>query len=1135
MTILQKIEELILALSDPIEQKLYRNLWETLQKVIDDSNSHISRVISQMPEYDKHDKSHCDKVLENIEQLLGSEGISHLSLYELILIYGAAYLHDSSMALPDWEYQLLEMTEGTKEVNSGKFENALWNDFKPPHKIYEIIEFIEVNQNVLFDYSKARDFVFSPSSEDELVKELAERIQLYEEFRNGHVKELEDKISSKSSFLKHSKYLRSEFIRATHHLKVEKFIKNTLQKFESLGAANAEIFVMDLALICRSHGEDFSYIQKLNLRSSLHNDYANLPFLSILLRLGDILHFSEDRAPKSLFSETFVSEASIYHWTSKFNDLKYEIKNSNGMKTICYSAYCNDPKLYYFILDHITQVDNELNIYFSLYRFMEAKDYKECQKYRLFLNPLVERQIKYNSSVFTPQEDFKFRLDQKKVIEMLMGDQLYKNKFHCLRELYQNSLDACKCMAAHMKSTENVGWSANIEVGMGFKDEQKYIYCFDNGIGMNKLIIENYLLNIGNSYYKSNDFLKNNLNWDSQVIPTSQFGIGILSCFMLADRIEITTRHYNESNSISFSLSGVNERFYYINPDILDKEKIGTHGTIVKLFLKEEFQSVINNDYFQNEQSLIDYAHRGKDSKFDGLKNSLFYLLNSQVGLPLYEVDVVDNSNIKRPLIPCSEAFTIDYLANQEYEDYLFFGKALPFSHLYDWIYDFGDSFEILSFHVKSDNIEIHSHLCFPKNNVILLDLIKKTGCTDLSDYMNTYISDYLNFPKYVWPLMGVYVDGILIDMLNRFNYDSIYMHFFANIFKEDFRINFIGKVRPNFSIDRNSILSIPSVLEGEFKDIFHLFVQKLIDTSLNFILNNNIPFNSISSFIIGDILARKIGFFPFVFINIVKDTNFKKICLLDLKMDNNDIESILKSKKIKLSNLDLRFICKLTYDTLLLKMLNSKIKVNDFNLMIKSAESDLLKLDLESFEVPVLKADEWAGKYEEYDLVTHFWPIVPDRLFKKLKNQRKEETNETKIKIIHDGDIDKLKDITSLSIAPDFRHFDFVFFIDEFFESLDLSLDWYNQQRRYALYVFISPTPLSDDELFEVESTGNSDYIKGVKEGWSILFFNVIERYFILPGLIKKSDMLKKVPKKIYPTLPIYDLNDNEIIFKKK
>ena len=46
-------------------------LFNKAQEVMDKASKHLEYVTRVMPEYDKHDASHSEKVLENIELLFG--------------------------------------------------------------------------------------------------------------------------------------------------------------------------------------------------------------------------------------------------------------------------------------------------------------------------------------------------------------------------------------------------------------------------------------------------------------------------------------------------------------------------------------------------------------------------------------------------------------------------------------------------------------------------------------------------------------------------------------------------------------------------------------------------------------------------------------------------------------------------------------------------------------------------------------------------------------------------------------------------------------------------------------------------------------------------------------------------------
>lgn len=52
---------------------------------------------------------------------------------------------------------------------------------------------------------------------------------------------------------------------------------------------------------------------------------------------------------------------------------------------------------------------------------------------------------------------------------------------------------------------------------------------------MDQYIIDNYYSKVGTSFYKSTDFYTLKSETKADFTPTSRFGIGILSCFMVAD------------------------------------------------------------------------------------------------------------------------------------------------------------------------------------------------------------------------------------------------------------------------------------------------------------------------------------------------------------------------------------------------------------------------------------------------------------------------------------------------------------------------------------------------------------------------------------------------------------------------
>lgn len=1150
MSIVEKIERDLCQLisCDKDKYDIYYPMWQEVKNIIDSSNFHLKQITAQLHNYDIHDETHSNKVLSNIELLLGDTGINNLTFYELVLLYSCVFLHDAAMALPQWEYEMLAAVEGTEECFDNHQRLLLKNDFKPVQKLFNVIDFIRKNKQEIYgNFYDASKFVFSPATEEDLEIDLAERVCDYEQFRNGYAEQLKaTTLKATYEFLNYSELLRSEYIRATHHLRIETFVLNLKKRLvDKIGPANAERFVTDLSLVCRSHGENFSFVQKLDNKSEIwRDDYANLQYIASLLRLGDVIHFSSDRAPLSLFSEKKITDStSLKHWTAKFQDLKYNIETRNGKMAIVFSAYCITPDIYYFIHDYIDCIDGELNNYYSFIHNLEFMNYENTEKYKLPLELTVNREkVIPNKDIFIPEKDWKFTLDQSKILSLLMGVQLYKDKYLCLRELYQNAMDACRCMLAQ-NQTFGISEKYQIEFGTGECVNngctQKYIYCIDNGIGMTKEIVKNYLLKVGNSYYKSSDFMRKNTNWSNGVNPTSQFGIGILSCFMVANRLEITTNYYDsKSDAFSFSLDGTNERFYYIKPNKLDCEKIGTHGTMIKIFLNDECDAEINNEFPKKIQCLIhgrtnsSLNKRSKDIKI--LENSLFYLINKQVALPKQEiiVQIRDKNKIVHSLIPWNEIF--DYRAYTDvtaeeveaiWQEYHYLdGSPNPYKDVIlcrDFIKD-------IPIVVTDGEIEIHSLISLPLMNICMY---------------NVKIFDYTEF---VWNNHGILVDGINASddravgspLENALGYD---------IYSKSI-INFIGKIRPTLSIDRSAIISIPEVLIKNCECLVSKFVDKLISEVQKHFNDNDIEPNSQEAMLIIDILVRNFPIRASEIISRLKTTKTGEIQLYDLKEETNGknkIVDIINNSSMELESLDMRGKSEATREILIGKMMiANEILVNNFDVNILSDGFKPMPnygryyIRERTLSTLVLRADSWTGTYVEYDLVSNIWPIVSSNLFDGLNC-------EYDIKDIVKGRAKRISDsgnaicgIAKLDptlINPKFgisskdkdlyrnnkcnvgkcENIQNKYWLYELNSRGDIVR---NQKKDFVLFAYIAPRQLNDAEEIRLLDFHVNDevYVKGVKEGWSILFIGHAQKYVIIPGIVKRTDIIKQIPGSI-------------------
>lgn len=1129
-----------------------KKLWHVSKDIIESVVEHSKQISSQMSEYDIHDERHSEKVIEIMEHLL-VEKIEKLSFYELILLYLSAYLHDSGMALPNWEYEALRAVEGCDKYYDSTLKFSIRNDFKSPQTFDEIKRIVR-NAN-LIDYNSAKNYIFIENSEDKVVESISKLIFEYETFRNRYVTQLKEKNKS-CDYIEFSKVIRSEFIRITHHKKAVNNIKNLKSKIETaISPYYTNTFLQDLENICQAHGENLDFIKKLPKESEdWENNKNNIQFLALILRLGDIIHFSSDRAPLSLYSEKQISnEESLKHWKVKFQDIKYNFSTIENQISISFQAFCSEPEMYYFLTDYINGIDEEINNFYHLKQTWEKLE--KFDVYNIILNPTVLRDnIKYDREVFIPDEKMKFTLNQSKILNLLMGVQLYKDKFACLREVYQNALDTSKCLLAYNK-TKGISEKILIEFGVGEEilegRNRKYIYCLDHGLGMDKYIVEKYLLHIGNSYYKSRDFDAKNTDWKFDVKPTSQFGIGILSCYMIADKLSVTSVYYENQKELSFVLSGISERFYYKIPQISDKEKIGTHGTLIKLFLKDSYAEVINADYIPKMPLLLMVSNDKDIELLDDVvkvKNNLFYILFNYIGIPHSEIQVCVNTTKgeKHPLYQYNQIFeykNYDGITKDDIEkliaNYYFLDGRNPYKKYIENI----DLIRNYLIETKTKNITLYTILSLPKK-----------GITE----ENLRILTYANFIGY--KNRDLCIDGITVNNFPRGLSDCLG---FSDDILHHTLINFCGENKPILSIDRTSCVRFPSFSSDELTQLKEKFLFNIEEQIIQHIQDEKIS------------SADKEFFLLYQFICSQYYSNATKL-LLDIsrKLDNDisfpdeglnqiKISEFVSNNEMTIKNVNTQDYQEISRQILLGKCINAKfINVFDNNLYINSSEyTDIptrkyyMGDEKISLSTCAIRADKWEGKFAEYDVVSYLWPIVNPKLFDKLTCVYEQKNISPHCKLIDSSGnaIQAIARANPTLINPKYgigcrdnssfnkNNINIGYpdkIANEFwlFELSNHGETERKEKKSPTLFVYIAPRKLNDLEenlLKEYEQKDNI-YVEGVRKGWSIYFLGKMQRYIIAPGIISRSEMELQIPeayKEIMPDISYFNTDDKQVL----
>lgn len=308
-------------------------------------------------------------------------------------------------------------------------------------------------------------------------------------------------------------------------------------------------FKDEVAKICAAHNENFEWINNNLSFDKVKGSYPlNSQYIALLLRIADYLDIDEERAPLYLYQYLNPKDYGDLEWRQHFvieNKEKIVINDKTGQKNIEFYGESSNPSIHRKLLKYFDSLNGELE------KAIEFSETFRDKKYLLNLKANVHNKIRTKGFNFS---DFKLTLDYKAVTSLLMGENIYGDKRYGLRELIQNSIDACKVMqeeSADKAEFAYVPYQPFISIILD--QDRKQVVIFDNGKGMSLNILKKYFLNVGISYYVSDDYLfKGN-----KYTPIGNYGIGFLACFMLSDKVNVVTKYYGESqaNKIEFEKS----------------------------------------------------------------------------------------------------------------------------------------------------------------------------------------------------------------------------------------------------------------------------------------------------------------------------------------------------------------------------------------------------------------------------------------------------------------------------------------------------------------------------------------------------------------------------------------------------
>lgn len=491
-------------------------------------------------EYTIHSIEHVDQMLQIVEWLIPDRTKEQMTYAEWLMLTLSIYFHDLGMVVTKDEYQ--------------NRDESLFKKYK---------------EKALSDNQQSEYREYAEKSGD---------VFLYQEFvRENHASRIRKWLEGKvHSDLGEAKIICSE---------IDDMLRNLDPTFRN-----------DLAMVCESHHkddiEDFSKYKVKKLYGNTESEKVNLNYIAIILRIADLLHITRDRTPS--IARKFINirnPKSVLEWEKQRavravqpKDKRNEegaVDNSIQKDTIEITAYFDGAETadaYFGLSSYLQYTRKELGKCCEIVE--KAQKREGAVGYEFPWREIDESQIEVTGF---EKKKLQFSIDQDNILQLLVGHTLYNDSSVVVRELAQNGIDAVRLQKEYEKKKGRA--STHGQVWIEWDSEERELSFWDNGTGMSMRDVENYLLKVGASKYRDESVTKEFPDFSS----ISHFGIGLLTCFMVADDIDILTNSEEEYEANSINLRKVNGSYLLrrIEKSKLDS-RIAAHGTMVKLYIRND-------------------------------------------------------------------------------------------------------------------------------------------------------------------------------------------------------------------------------------------------------------------------------------------------------------------------------------------------------------------------------------------------------------------------------------------------------------------------------------------------------------------------------------------------------------------
>ncbi|HEX8130132.1 MAG TPA: ATP-binding protein [Pyrinomonadaceae bacterium] len=471
----------------------------------------------EMETFTMHDRVHGRKVAHLMWHILKPERRERLTPPEIGILIVAAHLHDLGMGLSP-----VERAERLAP------ESDLWDK-------------LELQDSVRVGIEKLQAQIGDPKASDS-VKRRAEQ-ELFQ---------AQEALLTQDTRERHAKRERYEEI---IDLLAQFHQQNPIKAPDIVASLSfdGDSFLEKVIDVCMSHNEDADALvsndEKNFDRPRFPTNFpvgscnADLHTVAAALRLADILDFDRERTPAVLFHYLLpgtlggLENRSILEWSKHLAISNWHIDKD----AIVFRGRSQSHIIHHAVVQFCSVIADEIKATHATFSPLGETSWP------FILPQSVKADIHEEGYRYVP---YKFELDDDRVYSLLMGGAIYDDPLVAVRELVQNAVDACKLRDSLIRLYEPHEEPSKVNrITIRYEEPtaqcpQARLSVRDTGTGMDAYTLERYFLQVGRSYYNSSDFnqirvqlRKNNLDF----APISEFGIGFLSSFLLADHLQVET------------------------------------------------------------------------------------------------------------------------------------------------------------------------------------------------------------------------------------------------------------------------------------------------------------------------------------------------------------------------------------------------------------------------------------------------------------------------------------------------------------------------------------------------------------------------------------------------------------------